>query len=84
MIGKTNSSTQKEVENNFPHLPLGCSIVLEKKAREFILKISRRHLLLGESKSFRKSSSFLDTQKPLTLKNFIEFYHIPIQGSLQN
>ena len=31
LVGKTNISIQKEVTDDFPHLPLGCSIVLEKK-----------------------------------------------------
>lgn len=80
MIGKTNSSTQKEVENNFPHLPLGCSIVLEKKAREFILDNIKKASSLGRKQIIQKIRQFsLDTTKPLTLKNFIEFYHIPIQ-----
>jgi hypothetical protein len=30
LIGKTTTSVRK-VEDDFPHLPLGCSIVLEKK-----------------------------------------------------
>jgi superfamily II DNA or RNA helicase len=30
LIGKTTTSV-KEIEDDFPHLPLGCSIVLEKK-----------------------------------------------------
>jgi superfamily II DNA or RNA helicase len=80
MIGKTNSSTQKEVENNFPHLPLGCSIVLEKKAREFILENIKKASSLGRKQIIQKIRQFsLDTSKPLTLKNFIEFYHIPIE-----
>jgi superfamily II DNA or RNA helicase len=38
LIGKTATTVHKEIEDNFPHLPLGCSIVLEKKAKEIILK----------------------------------------------
>ena len=40
LVGKTNTSIQKEVEDDFPHLPLGCSIVLEKKVKGFILQNS--------------------------------------------
>ncbi|MBP7283513.1 MAG: DEAD/DEAH box helicase family protein, partial [Leptospiraceae bacterium] len=32
LIGKTNTSIQKEIEDDFPHLPLGCTIILERKA----------------------------------------------------
>jgi len=38
LIGKTNTTVIKEIEDNFPHLPLGCSIILEKKTKETILK----------------------------------------------
>ena len=37
LIGKTATTVAKEVEDNFPHLPLGCSIILEKKAKQTIL-----------------------------------------------
>lgn len=33
LIGKTTTPIQKEIEDDFPHLPLGCSIVLEKKLK---------------------------------------------------
>ena len=36
LIGKTTTTVRDEIEDNFPHLPLGCSIVLEKKAKEII------------------------------------------------
>jgi len=39
IIGKTATTVTKEIENNFPHLPLGCSIILEKKASRLFLKI---------------------------------------------
>ncbi|MGX5691428.1 hypothetical protein [Arcticibacter tournemirensis] len=34
---KAAYSIVKEVSDNFPHLPLGCSIILEKRAKEIIL-----------------------------------------------
>src|SRR5690606_14576407 len=37
LIGKTATTVKKEIEDNFPHLPLGCSIILEKKAKQVIL-----------------------------------------------
>ena len=38
LVGKTNTSIHKEIEDEFPHLPLGCTIVLEKKAKDIILQ----------------------------------------------
>ena len=83
LVGKTHTSIIKEIEDDFPHLPLGCSIILEKKAREIIIKniknaigFNRKQLLIKIS-NFKHQSSL-----PLTLKNFIEIYHIDLQKRL--
>jgi superfamily II DNA or RNA helicase len=46
LIGKTHTSIIKEIEDEFPHLPLGCSIILEKKAKEVILRNIREAIAL--------------------------------------
>jgi superfamily II DNA or RNA helicase len=80
LVGKTQTSVIKEIEDEFPHLPLGCSIVLEKKAKEVILKnikaaigFNRRQLLI-KIQNFKHQSTL-----PLTLNNFIEIQHIEPQ-----
>lgn len=80
LIGKTHTSIVKEIEDEFPHLPLGCSIVLEKKAKEVILKNIR------EATEFRRPQLLLKIQQfkhhstlPLTLNNFLEFHHLEIR-----
>lgn len=81
LIGKTNSSTMEELEREFPHLPLGCSIVLEKKAKEYILDNIKNATQLNTNQVIRKIINFThQTTLPLTLKNFCEFYQIPIQA----
>lgn len=80
LIGKTNTSTQKEIEDDFPHLPLGCSIILEKKAKEFILDNVRKATSLNRNQLINRIRNFKhQTHLPLTLKNFTSFYHIPLQ-----
>jgi hypothetical protein len=80
LVGKTNTSIIKEVENDFPHTPLGCSIVLEKLAKEYILSNIQnatnfsRLQLIAKIRNFQHS-----TNQTLTLKNFCNFYHIPLQ-----
>ncbi len=80
LVGKTNTPIKKEIEDDFPHLPLGCSIVLEKKAKHFILENIQkatsfnRNQLLIKIRNFKHQSTL-----PLTLKNFSSFYHIPIE-----
>jgi len=80
LIGKTTTSVQKEIEDNFPHLPLGCSIVLEKKARETILENIRKATTLNVNQLIIKIRNFqYQTTLPLTLNNFIELNHISIE-----
>lgn len=80
LVGKTHTSILKEIEDEFPHLPLGCSIVLEKKAKEIILRNIReatefrRPQLLQKIKSFKHHSSL-----PLTLSNFLDFHHLELR-----
>jgi superfamily II DNA or RNA helicase len=84
LIGKTSSSVQKEIEDNFPHLPLGCSIILEKKAKENILENIKKATSLNRNKLIDKIKMFPhETSLPLTLKNFTELYNIPIQTIYQ-
>jgi len=80
LIGKTHTSVIKEIEDEFPHLPLGCSIVLERKARAVILRNIkeatefRRPQLLQKIKIFKYNST-----RTLNLSNFLEFHHLEIQ-----
>lgn len=79
LIGKTNTSTQSEIENEFPHLPLGCSIILEQKAKDFILDNITRAINLNKNQLIQRIRDFKhNTNLELTIKNFTEFYHIPI------
>ena len=80
LIGKTHNSVIKEIEDEFPHLPLGCSIVLERKAKEIILKNIkeatefRRPQLVQKIKNFKHHST-----RSLNLGNFLEFHNLEIQ-----
>lgn len=80
LIGKTTTSVQKEIEEDFPHLPLGCSIVLEKKTKETILENIRKATKLGVNQLIIKIINFQhQTTLPLTLNNFIQLNHISIE-----
>jgi len=80
LIGKTTTSVQKEIEDDFPHLPLGCSIILEKKAKETILENIRKATLLNINQLITKIKYFQhQTTLPLTLNNFLELNHISIE-----
>ena len=80
LIGKTSTPVKKEVEDNFPHLPLGCSIILERKAKEFILSNIAAATALNQNQLILKVKTFQhQTTIPLNLKNFTEFFDIPLQ-----
>lgn len=81
LIGKTATTVHKEIEDNFPHLPLGCSIVLEKKAKEIILENIKAATSLNRNQLILKIRNFKhQTTLALNLKNFTEFYNIPIHA----
>ena len=81
IIGKTATTVYKEIEDNFPHLPLGCSIVLEKKAKETILENIKAATSLNKNQLILKIKNFKhQTTLTLNLKNFTEFNNIPIQS----
>jgi superfamily II DNA or RNA helicase len=80
LIGKTSTTVRKEIEDNFPHLPLGCSVVLEKKAKKIILDNIIAATSLNRNQLIQKIQRFQhETTLELTLKNFCEFYTIPLQ-----
>lgn len=80
LIGKTNTSIKKELEDEFPHLPLGCSIVLEKKAKQSILHNIKQATTVNRLQLVNKIRNFRhQTHLELNLKNFISFYHIPLE-----
>jgi superfamily II DNA or RNA helicase len=81
LIGKTNTTVVKELEDNFPHLPLGCSIILEKRAKETILNNITSATSLNKNKLIQRIQQFQhDTTLPLTIGNFSKFYNIPLQS----
>ena len=80
LIGKTTTTVKKEIEDNFPHLPLGCSVILEKKAKQYILDNITAATSLNRNKIIQKIQGFEhQTTLPLNLKNFLEFNNLPIQ-----
>ena len=71
LIGKSHTSITDEIENNFPHLPLGCSIVLQKQAKEVILR-NIKNAIVNQLKLISYIREFShQTNLPLTLLNFL-------------
>lgn len=80
MLGRTSMSVVEEMERDCPHLPLGCRIILEPKAKEYIMNnikgaIQRftPHKIMTLVQNFERHHS-----APLTLENFVRIYQIPL------
>ncbi len=81
MLGRTSMSVSEEMERDCPHLPLGCSIILEPKAKEYIMNNIR-----GAIQRFtaRKINALVQNFErhhsvALTLANFVSIYKIPLE-----
>jgi len=85
LVGKTHTSTLDEIKNDFPHLPLGCSIVLQKKAKEIILNniqkaIINQKRLVQLIKAYKHNSEL-----ELSLQNFLKIHpNISLQDIYKN
>jgi superfamily II DNA or RNA helicase len=81
MIGKTNTSILTELEHNFQHVPLGCSIILEKQAKETILNNIKASINPNRNQLIQRIRNFkYQSELPLTLKNFTQLYHYPLEA----
>ena len=74
MVGRSQMSIVDEIENNFPHAPLGCSIIRQKQAKETILN-NIKHAFVNQRRLISWIIGFAQhTNAPLTLNNFLNQY----------
>jgi superfamily II DNA or RNA helicase len=77
MLGRTHRSIRDEVSDGFPHLPLGCSIILEKTAKDLILENIRKATMGGLGRLKREIHRFRqDHLGKLTLESFCRISEI--------
>lgn len=80
LIGKTTTTVKKEVEDNFPHLPIGCSIILEKKAKQVILENITAATILNRVKLIQKIQNYrYQTDLEFNLSKFLWLNNITLQ-----
>jgi len=79
LLSKTSRGLVSEINEGFPDVPRGCYIQLEKKAQEYILNNLRQAVSSRSMLVSRISTFYADSGLPLTLENFLEFYHIDLQ-----
>jgi superfamily II DNA or RNA helicase len=76
VIGKTKNSIEEEIINEFPNLPKGCFMQLERKAKEYILEnLKQTYSNKNNLKKMLRNYSN-NTDEPLTLSNFLRHYQL--------
>jgi len=82
LLTDSKSNIANEIDNDFPYLPKGCFIKLEKKAKEYVLE-NIRASLNGRSALIEKIRNFEeDAGKELTFANFVDYYHVDIRNDI--
>ncbi|MBO6223405.1 MAG: DUF3427 domain-containing protein [Bacteroidales bacterium] len=81
MLGRTSMSVAEEMERDCPHLPLGCQIILEPKAKEYILtNIKGAIHRFTATKINNLVQNFTNNHSvPLTLSSFVRIYQVPLE-----
>lgn len=75
LLAKHRFTIQREVEMDFPHLPAGCSIQLDRVAREHVLANIRENLrILTVQVPDRLESFEHESGLPLTFGNFVRYH----------
>jgi superfamily II DNA or RNA helicase/HKD family nuclease len=81
ILGRTSMSVAEELQHDFPHLPLGCQVKLEPKAKEYILNNINQNIRNFSFRSLQKMVDEWDRKfsLPLSLANFINMYRVPLE-----
>ena len=81
ILGRTSMSTEEEIKRDCPHLPFGCRVLLEPKAKEYIIKNIRGAIHKFSSRKINQLISKFnrDYSVDLTLGNFVNIHHIPLE-----
>lgn len=79
LLGKTHTRIRDEIDHDFPHLPLGCSIVLERTARDIVLRNINQRMRGGKQQFLQNIRKFKqDFAGDFTLARFMEIMGVPL------
>ena len=76
LLANTETSIPKEIKNGFTSAPKGCYIQLERVAKDHIMDNIKSSFNNKAGLIYRLESFEDETNKELTLENFLEHYHI--------
>ena len=76
LLSNATRSVSREIKDGFVSVPKGCYIQLEKKAAKYILENIRASYGNTAGLVARTASFAEDSGLELTLKNFLDYYHL--------
>lgn len=80
LISNNKRRIDKELNNNFPHLPAGCSIQFEREAKRRVLENINAAIFKNKPRIIQHITTFTrDTGLALTLDNFLNYYQMPAE-----
>jgi len=75
LLSKRRFNIEREVELNFPHLPAGCSIQMDRLARDYVLNNIRTNLSNLRERLVECLHTFeTESGQPLSFKSFVRFH----------
>jgi hypothetical protein len=75
LLPRHRHSIDKEVENNFPHLPAGCAIQFDKMSRKYVLDNIRANLQKLAAQVPERLQTFTsESGQELTFGNFVQYH----------
>ena len=84
LAGKSRFNIQKEIENNFPHLPPGCNIRMERQAKNYIIDNIKNAVFNVRRLRSEVTSFQHHTHQELTLYNFLQYHQLDIRTIYSN
>ncbi|MDF2504375.1 DEAD/DEAH box helicase [Clostridium sp.] len=78
LTGNTGNSIYKEILNEFPNLPKGCFVQLERVAKEYILE-SIKNVILNKRSITNKVRDYAAGRKHLDVVEFCKEYNIDLK-----
>jgi superfamily II DNA or RNA helicase len=79
LLGQTARRVEQEIEDDFPHLPAGCVIALERYATKYILDNIRQATTHNRNRLVQRIRSFkAETGHEVSLPEFIDYHRLSL------
>jgi superfamily II DNA or RNA helicase len=76
MIGRSKKNIRDEINDDFPNMPAGCHIMLERIAKEYILKNIQSSYFNAKKLIYMINMFSENFSDELNLENFLTYYNI--------